>query len=128
MSRSTHDPVPQITRAMVKTAARRVFPDAAPTEILAVLDRYGVESYEQEPERVRMGALKLSGGDRAALEHYIEVAKLDFRDVLAGAEYPGFLDAGFTGVEEMRPAERRRLVEADAKQHADWLEAHAGGE
>ena len=115
------DYIPQITRAMIEDRVRQIFPDTDPAAVLAVLDQYGTAPGEPEHERVQMSILKLSEGTWEKLENYVKAAKWDYRDALAGAEYPGFLDVGFTGIGEMTPDQRRSLVEADEKQYKDWL-------
>jgi hypothetical protein len=54
----------------------------------SILDSYGVEDYEQEPARVRLAILKLSGSDIEELRKMTKCAKEDFRDILSWAEYP----------------------------------------
>jgi len=122
------DYIPQITRSMIEDRVHRMFPGTDPATVLAVLDRYGVEPYEQERERVQMSILKLSEGKWEQLEQCVDVAKRDFRDVLAGAEYPNAMAIGFPDTDEMTPAERRRLIEADEKQYKDCLNAPPAGE
>ena len=51
--------------------------------VLAVLDRYGVESYERERERVQMAIVELSGGSEDRLRELVQAAKTDYRDILA---------------------------------------------
>lgn len=54
----------------------------------SILDSYGVEKHEQEPVRVRLAIIKLSGGDIEELRKMTKYAKEDFRDILSWAEYP----------------------------------------
>ena len=56
---------------------------------------------------MRLAILKLSRGDIGQVRRYVRVAKVDFRDVIAPAEYPRFWEVGFVGVERMSPAEVR---------------------
>ena len=56
--------------------------------VIDLLDTYGIESYEQERERVQLAILKLSEGSEIKLRGYVVVAKRDYRDVLFWAEYP----------------------------------------
>ena len=78
-----------------------------PQLILNILDENGVESYERERIRVQLAIIKLSEGDRGQLEEYVSLAKTDYRDVLAYAEYP----------EEMKTSykEMRQMPVEDAK-------------
>lgn len=56
--------------------------------MLELIDRYGVESYERERERVQLAILKLSAASEDKVREYMAVAKRDYRDVLFWAEYP----------------------------------------
>ena len=44
---------------------------------------------EHSLRRVQVAALMLADGDRTKLREEIELACIDYRDVLAGAFYPG---------------------------------------
>src|SRR6266446_3685015 len=47
---------------------------------------------EQDVERVRFAALKVSNGDLGKLREAIELAQLDFRDLLVHAGFTNFTD------------------------------------
>jgi hypothetical protein len=76
------------SRDEVVAVVQETFPESAHARVLELLDRYGVESYEREPERVQLAILKLSGGSEERLREFVPVAKRDYRDVLFWAEYP----------------------------------------
>ena len=76
------------TREELLAEVVRVFPDQDPASVIAVLDEYGIESYERERERVQRAIVHLSKGDYGRLQHFTRVAKRDYRDVLFWAEYP----------------------------------------
>ena len=76
------------SRDEVVAAIRATFPESARARVLDLLDKYGVESYERERERVQLAILKLSGGSEERLREFLAVAKRDYRDVLFWAEYP----------------------------------------
>lgn len=88
-------------------------------ELLAQLQSYE----EYEPPRVQLAILKLSNGDPAKLQGYIEAARLDYRDVLAWAEYPEQLRSGKTRYNTPLK-EYEAILKADRQQYDDWLEAH----
>jgi hypothetical protein len=67
----------------VLAAARAAFQAGELTPVLAALDLYGAESYEPERERVQLAIIELSKGSYDKLVRYVEVAKSDYRDVLA---------------------------------------------
>jgi hypothetical protein len=109
----------EATRALVLEKLRQAFPDEqVAAEAVIRLDSYQSESSEQGAHRVQLAILKLSGGDLDQLRQYVEAAKQDFRDVLAGAEYPEEMRVGF----DISPEERRAIQERDRKQYLDWLQ------
>lgn len=52
-----------------------------------LLDLYGLESTEQQRERVQMAILQLSNGDLHRLFELIELAKHDYRSLLHQADH-----------------------------------------
>jgi len=79
------------------------------------LRRYGEASYHRERERVQLAILKLAGRDLDKVRECTDAACIDYRDVLAWAEFPeqislsgGHADAG--------------VLERDRRQYLDWLE------
>ena len=75
-----------VTRQQLLDAIEREFSAGARSEVLAILDQYGVEPHEREPERVRLAIVRLTAGDREVLPKLVYAAKVDYRDVLAWAE------------------------------------------
>ena len=97
---------------------RQVFPDKEESKILAILEVYGIEPYEKEKYRVYLAILKLC--DEEILtepSEYVKVAKQDYRDVLAWAEYPNQIKFGPT----KDPEKSAELIKKDAKQYQAWL-------
>lgn len=106
-------------RDLVVAKVKRCFLNEEPERILAILDLYGRESHEQERERVQIAILKLSDGDMEHLRENVKVAKSDFRDMLAYAEYPEEMRKGtwkMTNKEEVK-----EIRERDRQQYLDWL-------
>ena len=85
-----------------------------------MLGEYGTESWQRETDRVRLAVLKLAAGNMEKLRQGMETAKKDYRDVLAYAEYPGYMSR-VPGPGARPPDEVRRIVDADWKQYQDWL-------
>jgi len=112
--------IPSITRADVERVARRDFPAERVSEVLALLDQYGAEAWQREPDRVRLAALKLAAGSFEQLRYQVESAKRDYRDVLAPAEYPSYTQRMFR-IAELPQNEQERIIESDWKQYQDWL-------
>ena len=113
-------PTPHLTRADVLRVLAREFPGGDAAALLAVLDEYGGESWHRERERVQMAILKLAGGDGERLRHYVKNAQEDYRDVLAWAEYPGYVRE-VPGPGAPPPEEAQRIIAADWAQYQAWL-------
>ena len=78
----------------------------------ALLASYGEESWHQEQNRVRLAILKLGGTSIRGVEAWVQLAKNDYRDALAHAEYP----------EQMRSfSTTPEMVERDRNQYKEWL-------
>jgi hypothetical protein len=74
------------TREQMIAAARAAFGEDALTDIVSVLDQYGIEKHEPERERVQLAIIALSGGDKERLLRYVRDAKIDYRDILAAQQ------------------------------------------
>lgn len=70
------------TRSEIVAAVERLFPDRESSELLALLDEYGTQPYEQEKERVQLAIVELSKGNEEKLRYFVKVAKTDYRDIL----------------------------------------------
>ena len=113
-------PVAVITDADVERIVRRDYAAEQVPEIVDALASYGVEEWEREAPRVRAAILKLANGDRARLLEELAVAKRDYRDVLAGAEY---LTYGALTLRDpaASPEDVQRAITSDWAQFQDWL-------
>ncbi|MCB1023163.1 MAG: hypothetical protein KDB79_02150 [Acidobacteria bacterium] len=107
-------------RELVVRKIKQEFPDDDQDEILKVLDQYGVESYEQERERVQVAIIKLAEGNLEKLKTEVSGAKGDFRDTLGAAEYP---EQSRKATWRMKDKEKaNKIVESDRKKYLEWLE------
>ena len=113
-------PTHTVTGADVERIVRRDFPADRAVEVLAMLDEYGKETWQREPHRVRLAALKLAAGDIKCMRYEIEGAKRDYRDVLGPAEYPGYTKRMFR-IGKPAQDEQQRTIDADWRQYQDWL-------
>lgn len=96
-----------------------MFPDNAARErVLAILGQYGREPHEREAARVRLDILKVAGSSLEKVQEWVAVAKQDYRDVLAAAEYPSQL-LGRTW--RMPEEESTRIQAADREQYEKWI-------
>lgn len=75
------------SRNDVLQAVLTIFPGQSKNDVFDLLDLYGREEHEYEKERVQLAIIKLSRGDLAKLREYVNLAKIDYRDVLMSAEY-----------------------------------------
>ena len=96
-----------------------IFPNTTTREkVIEILSRYGTEPYEQEIVRVQLDILKLAEGSIEDIERWVTVAKKDYRDVLASAEYPGQLLAPTW---RMSKADVNKIQTTDRNQYEEWL-------
>jgi hypothetical protein len=104
-----------IVRDLVLAKIGVVFPGQDPARVLAELDGYE----GPEGDRVRLAILKLcQESGLTSPESVLATARVDYRDVLAWAEYPGQMapDWFTLGAEE-----QRAVVRADLDQYERWL-------
>jgi hypothetical protein len=111
----------RVTRIKVRQKIAQTWPDADPAEILAVLDAYGTEEGESGRARVQLAILKVCEGDRERLPELVAMAKRDYRDVLAYAEYPEELRTGWVEMRKMSREEVKALRARDRAQYLAWL-------
>lgn len=116
---------PEINRDTVLAKTRQVFANEDTETIVGLLDQYGIEPYEREQASVQLAILKLSGGDSDKLLRYIGVAKTDYRDVSAWAEYPNESRRGtkLKRYRELNDIPIEEIREIDRQQYLDWLNA-----
>lgn len=86
----------------------------------SALFRYGRELRHTEMARVRLAILKLAGPDITAIDKQVDVAIIDYRDVLASAEYPAYALLK-PGIDPTTP-EAQQAIESDRRQYLEWLD------
>jgi hypothetical protein len=109
------------SRALVLKKISQLWPDLDSAEIMGVLDKYGEEAYEREPGRVQLGILKLSEGQLERLPDLVEMAKVDYRDVLAYAEYPEEARLSYEEKPKLPQEEIQAIRRRDKEQYLKWL-------
>lgn len=107
----------ELTQAVLDRIVTALFPEQ-PGLAHEALARYGRPGIDREILRVRVAALRVSEGNLAALEKAIGAALVDYRDVLAWAEYPVEL---ISPTWNMPPGDVTRIRTADRLQYHDWL-------
>ena len=114
-------PVPRVSRADVERVVRREFPASQHAEATAILDAYDRDGSEAGRARIQLAVLKLSRGSLVELRRNVREAELDFRDVLAAAEYPAASrNTSFIG-DPVTPGQQQ-IFEEDWEQYRRWLE------
>ena len=104
--------------AILTRKLRSLFPDKEKrNEVETILDTYGTEKYEQEPLRVRLAILKVSGSDLEEIKRTTALAKQDFRDILTWAEYPR--QSKKWSMPE--GPKKQKLIDADRAEYKTWL-------
>ena len=109
-------PIPVVTMADLDRIIGRDFPPEDRGQVVNILIKYG--RGDGRRNRVCAAALKLADGDIEQLERYIDAARSDYRDVLAWAEYPAYMDCVLGPKDE---SEAKALIDADWKQYQDWF-------
>jgi hypothetical protein len=105
------DYTPTVSQADLDRIIRRDYPHHPETAIWEILNRYG----HGEAYRIYAAALKEGEGDLSKLERAIELANLDYRDLLMAAEYPNQAQQGYSA------STSPEIVEADWSQYSDWF-------
>ena len=105
--------IPTVTAADVERVIRRDFAPEQQAEARRLAEAY----QDTEPHRVRLAAMKLADGDLAELGASIEIARSDYRDVLACAEYPAYSRLPF----DAPKSDRLASDESDREQYERWL-------
>jgi len=99
---------------------RRDFAENQPDTALALVNTVGAARSERGRARVHLAALKLANGNLDVLKAQIEIAREDYRDVLAPAEYPEYSKRPFQ-IKDLSAREQERIIASDWKQYEDWL-------
>jgi hypothetical protein len=89
-SKEMTQPVPAYSHEDLQRVVVRDFAPEQVFQAMAILDRYGDESWQREPLRVRMACLKCASGNLDQLAHSVEMAGEDYRGILSEAEYPTY--------------------------------------
>jgi len=113
-------PLPEVTANDVVRIVQRDFPAGQFDTVMLILNEYGTEDWQRGVNRVRLAVLKLADGDFHALRRETDVAKIDYRDVLAFAEYPEYMQKVSPSA-ALTEEERERIIRADWRQYQSWL-------
>ena len=110
-------PIPEVTENDVIRIVQRDFPTEQFDAVMSILNGYGAKDWQHSVNRVRLAVLKLADGDLQALRRNIDS---DYRDVLAFAEYPDYMQKVSPSA-ALAEVERERIIRADWMQYQSWL-------
>ena len=113
-------PVPSVTEGDVDVLSDATTRPEQINQVFATLNDYGRETWHRERYRVQLAILKLAAGDIDALHNHLEMARRDYRDVLAFAGYPGYFSKILPNAKSSDPA-HAEVIDADWKQYQHWL-------
>jgi hypothetical protein len=88
-------------------------------EVLKYLSEYVSEN---EKFRVWAALLKISNGSVAELRKNILLANVDYRDVLAEAEYPIYTKKVGFDSKKFSKNELEKIIKSDFEQYKEWLQ------
>jgi hypothetical protein len=115
---SDSDYVPLVTPQDVLRIVNRDFPEDERAGVLLTLKGYGTEAWHRERERVCAAVLKLSAGNAANVRTYVEIAKVDYREVVGPAEEQDF----FKDITRLMSDREHEQTRRDKLAHyLDWL-------
>ena len=112
-------PTPKVTADDVIRVVQRDFPTDTEA-VMSSLQVYGTERWHREVDRVRLAILKLAAGDATKVVAHMQLACTDYRDVLAGAEYPDYTRASAHDLSDDSEL-ACELVNRDWEQYQTWL-------
>ena len=125
---ATGGPPPVLLTETVSRKVRSLFPAEQCSDAIHLLEKecgrnlpFHEDADPQKLERVRLAVVKLSGGNLAELRNQVDVAKRDWRDVLAIAEEPEAFEIGWVALSDLDAEARAALNARDQKQYKDWL-------
>jgi hypothetical protein len=89
-------PLSPLTRTLVE----KIFPQDQQAQVVSLLEEqcgqnlpFCENSTPESLQRLRLAALKISGGDMEKLHKAVSLAKIDWRDLLMWAEFGNDLEA-----------------------------------
>lgn len=105
----------------LENALKTMFPNREERQrVVAKMGKYGEESYQREAPRVKLSILKLAYDDPGRLDHYIDEACKDYRDILCWAEYPH--TSRNWRLRELDPERYNQLRNREEAEFLAWLE------
>ena len=109
-------PVAKVTHKQLGRLIEREFPQHV-DEVTTKLDKV-VSDSPSGKNRISAAIIKLSNKDIKSLDHYIDIANSDCRDVLSQAEYPRCSKLGFGDFDKN---EMKSIYLDDWTEYSKWL-------
>jgi hypothetical protein len=103
----------------IKKIIERDFNKENLQEILLLLDRYKGDT-EKGKYRVWAAIIKLSNGNVKKMKENIEIAIVDYRDVIAYAEYPEYSEKIGFNSKKYNSKFINEIIKRDWKQYKKW--------
>lgn len=107
-----YQPTPEVDESDVQRVIRRDFPEPQHAEVTELINSVG-------DLRTKLGVLKLANQNPENIPALVEAAKLDYRDILANAEYPRCMREANTLQHDT--ATNAEIYAEDWAQYRDWL-------
>ena len=114
----TVQPIPELSDEDIDRIIERDFAEADRDEVSELLSRFESEEQNRGTVRIRIALLKLVNGNLKKLREQITTGKCDYRDLMASAEYPRYMDHYHSGMSEV---DEQKIIESDWKQYQEWL-------
>jgi hypothetical protein len=111
-----HEPVARISDKTIERLLLREFGDHA-SEVKEKFLHVKSDT-PRGKNRISAAIVKLSNGDLDKIDHYIDLCNLDFRDVVAPAEYPRYTTVAFNEIPRWK---KGQFYLADWKEYSSWL-------
>jgi hypothetical protein len=125
---ATGGPEPVAFTPLVMKKVQQLFPPDQQSEAIGLLEKECGRNLplcegdsSQDLERVRLAVIKLAGGSLAELQRQINIASVDWRDVLNSAEYPEASVMGFVEYNNLDELSRNEIKARDRQQYVAWL-------
>jgi hypothetical protein len=124
--RAIGEPKPVKITGIVRKKLRETFATELQDEAISTLKtgltfRLPFVNTTEKLERVRLAVIKLAGGDLTQLRRHVEIAKVDWRDVISAAEHPEAFSIGLSNYTNLDEKVQKEIEARDRQQYVSWL-------
>ena len=117
-----NQPIAKISKNDINRIILRDYSITNKDEVLNILSKFKGDD-EKGIYRVWAALLKISNGDIDRLDKNIENAIIDYRDILAIAEYPEYSQKVGFNSDKFDKKELKKIIDSDWHQYQEWLNA-----